>query len=356
MKNFLLERQKKAERIALLSEFIKSNPDARELKRALAVEMALAGEPYGKISQLLGMPKSCITLWKQKFIAAGLAGIRLGYKGSKGYLTASQRAEIISWLGARSYWNLDELVTYIDEHYDVIYRSKQSYYDLFAAAGISWKKTQKVNPKTDLELVARKRQEIREFLAQNQAEIEAGRMVVFFIDECHLCWGDTCGYVWGKTDIRIEIPITNQKKRQTYFGALNYQTKEFIVHEYAVGNGENAVNFMKYLQQRYPKQRVALIWDGASYHRSDEVKNFLATVNDQHEASAWQFTCIILAPNAPQQDPVEDVWLQGKNGLRKFWYLCKSFPAVKYLFKFFTDNQKFDFPKLKQYEPCSSLI
>ena len=264
--------------------------------------------------------------------------------------------EIITWLEARRYWNLDELVTYIDEHDDVIYRSKQSYYDLFAAAGISWKKTQKVNPKTDLELVARKRQEIREFLAQNQAEIEAGRMVVFFIDECHLCWGDTCGYVWGKTDIRIEIPITNQKKRQTYFGALNYQTKEFIVHEYAAGNGENAVNFMKYLQQRYPKQRVALIWDGASYHRSDEVKNFLATVNDQHEASAWQFTCIILAPNAPQQDPVEDVWLQGKNGLRKFWYLCKSFPAVKYLFKFFTDNQKFDFPKLKQYEPCSSLI
>jgi hypothetical protein len=40
MKNFLLERQKKAERIALLSDFIKSNPDARELKRALAVKMA----------------------------------------------------------------------------------------------------------------------------------------------------------------------------------------------------------------------------------------------------------------------------------------------------------------------------
>jgi transposase len=355
MKNFLLEREKTAERIALLSVFIRSNPDARELKRALAVKMALTGEPYRKISQLLGMPKSCISLWKQAFIAVGLVGIRLGYKGSKGYLTEPQRMEIISWLQTQGYWNLDELVTYVDEHYDVIYQSKQSYYDLFAAAGISWKKTQKVNPKTDPELVAQKRQEIREFLAHNQAEIEAGGMVVLFIDECHLRWGDVCGYVWGKTNIRIEVPITNEKKRQTYFGALNYQTKEFIMHEYATGNGENAVAFMKYLQQRYPQQRVALIWDGASYHRSDEVKKFLAIVNDGHEASEWQFTCILFAPNAPQQDPVEDVWLQGKNGLRKFWHLCKSFPAVKYLFKFFTNDQKFDFPKLKQYEPCSPL-
>ena len=356
MKNFLVERQKKAERMAVLSEFIKSNPDGRELKRAVAVKMALAGEPYGKISQFLGMPKSCITLWKQKFIAEGLAGIRLGYKGSKGYLTASQRGEIIVWLQARQYWNLDELVSYIDEHDDVIYRSRQSYYDLFAAAGISWKKTQKVNPKTDLELVAHKRQEICEFLTQNQAEIEAGQMVVFFVDECHLLWGDVCGYVWGKTNIRIEIPITNEKERQTYFGALNYQTKEFIVHEYAAGNGENTVDFMEYLQQRHPQQRVVLIWDGASYHRSNDVKGFLARVNQGNEASEWQFTCILLAPNAPQQDPVEDIWLQGKNSLRKFWYLCKSFPAVKDLFKFFTNDQKFDFPKLEQYAPCSLLI
>jgi putative transposase len=90
-----------SERMALLSEFIKSNPDARELKRSVAVKMALAGELYGKILQFLGMPKSCITLWKQKFIAEGLAGIRLGYKGSKGYLTATQRGEIITGLQTR---------------------------------------------------------------------------------------------------------------------------------------------------------------------------------------------------------------------------------------------------------------
>jgi len=77
MKNFLLEQQQKLERTAILTEFIQSNPEARELKRALAVKMALQGELYSKITKLLGMHKSCITTWRQKFEAKGLDGIKL---------------------------------------------------------------------------------------------------------------------------------------------------------------------------------------------------------------------------------------------------------------------------------------
>lgn len=113
---------------------------------------------------------------------------------------------------------------------------------------------------------------------------------------------------------------------------------------------------MKKLQGQYPGKRIAVIWDGATYHKSSEVKQFLSILNDSYEANEWQFTCILFAPNAPEQNPVEDVWLQAKNFLRKFWHLCKSFSAVKWLFKFFTNHQKFDFPKLKQYAPCSEII
>lgn len=210
MKNFLLELQEKAERITVLTAFIQTNPEARELQRALAVKMALQGEAYAKITKVLGMHKSCITTWKQKFEAQGLNGIKLGYQGAKSYLTLEQRAEVITWLKTRRYWNLDELVTYLDEHYGVIYQSRQSYYKLLSSAGISWKKSQKVNPKSDPELVKKKREEILDFLAENRAEIKSRRLVVFFTDEGHLLWGDVWGYVWGQTDIRIEIPLKNQ--------------------------------------------------------------------------------------------------------------------------------------------------
>jgi len=352
MKNFLLKQQQESERIAILTKFIHSNPEARELKRAMAVKMALQGEPYSNITKISGMHKSCITTWKQRFEAQGLDGIKLGYKGASSYLTPEQRVEIITWLKTKAYWNLDELVTYLDKHYGVIYQSKQSYYELLSVAGISWKKSQKVNPSSDPELVKKKRQEIIDFLTQNSGEIETERLVVFFVDECHLLGDDVCGYVWGKTDRRIKIPIKNIKDRQTYFGALNYQTREFTVREYAAGNSSSTLEFIKYLQTQHPEQRIALIWDGASYHKSDEIKVFLASVNDNYEPEQWQIFCILFAPNAPEQNPVEDIWLQAKNFVRKVWHLCKSFSVVKWLFKFFTNHQKFDFPKIHQYAPC----
>ena len=76
------------------------------------------------------------------------------------------------------------------------------------------------------------------------------------IDECHLLWGDILGYAWGKTDERIEIAIKNEKERQTYYGALDYKTKEFLVQEYESGNTKNTIEFIKYLQ----KQRPVINW------------------------------------------------------------------------------------------------
>jgi putative transposase len=352
MRNFLLEQQQKEEKIAILTGFIHSNPEARELKRALAVKMALEGEAYSKITKLLGINKSYITIWKQKFEAKGLEGIKLGYQGAKSYLTPTQRMETLAWLKTNNCWHFEELVTYLDEHYGVIYQSKQSYYDLLVTANVSWKKSQKFNPKSNPELVKKKREEIQNFLKQNQAEIEAGRLIVFFVDECHLLGDDVCGYVWGRTDISIKIPIKNIKDRQTYYGAFNYQTQEFIIGEYPAGNSESTVQFIQKLQKQHPGQRIVLIWDGASYHKSAEVKEFLALVNNNHEPTDWRITCILFAPNSPEQNPVEDIWLQAKNFLRKFGHLCKSFSVAKWLFKFFTNHQKFDFPKLHQYAPC----
>lgn len=162
--------------------------------------------------------------------------------------------------------------------------------------------------------------------------------------------------MWGKRNLRIEIPIRNQKDRQTYYGALDADTKEFIVQQYSAGNGENTVAFIEHLQKQRPSQRIALIWDGASYHKGEEMKAFLTTVNAGKDATQWQVKCILFAPNAPEQNPVEDVWLQTKNFIRKYWLLCKSFAATKWLFQFFSSHQHFDFPKLEQYRKCSSVI
>ena len=80
---------------------------------------------------------------------------------------------------------------------------------------------------------------------------------------------------------------------------------------------------------------MILIWDGASYHIYGEFRDYLSLVNRDKEPETWSITCILFAPYAPEQNPVEDIWLQAKNFLRKYWYLCKSFKIVKFLERVF---------------------
>ena len=81
-------------------------------------------------------------------------------------------------------------------------------------------------------------------------------MVVFFIDECHLRWGDLAGYVWGNRRGRAEAQIRNEKKKQTYFGALNAQTQKTIVKSYPTGNSENTIDFLETLRSQHPGQKM----------------------------------------------------------------------------------------------------
>lgn len=84
-------------------------------------------------------------------------------------------------------------------------------------------------------------------------------------------------------------------------------------------------------------------------HRSHELKAYLQAVNEDLVADDWQIICTRFAPNAPAQNPVEDVWLQAKRFICQCYHLCKSFAVVKFLFEFLTHRQVFDFPKLSMY-------
>lgn len=64
-----------------LDAFIESNPDPRELKRAIAVRMTLRGHPHREIMNILQVCSGFISKWKRAFIINGIEGIKLGYQG-----------------------------------------------------------------------------------------------------------------------------------------------------------------------------------------------------------------------------------------------------------------------------------
>ncbi len=59
------------------------------------------------------------------------------------------------------------------------------------------KRRKNITPK-ETSLSFKKKDEITEWLAKHGDEIINEKLVIFFADECHLLWGDICGYVWGK--------------------------------------------------------------------------------------------------------------------------------------------------------------
>ena len=78
--------------------------------------------------------------------------------------------------------SLQELREYIEDKYDVCFKSNQSYYTLLDEAKVSWKKSQKNNLKKNDELVEIKKIEINRILEQNREDICAGKVVVYMID------------------------------------------------------------------------------------------------------------------------------------------------------------------------------
>ena len=108
------------------------------------------------------------------------------------------------------------------------------------------------------------------------------------LDECHLLWGDLCGYVWGKSPRRVEVEMTNQKQRQTYYGAWDYGNKYFFVQLYEKGDSAYTISLIKYLIKQRQNSRVTIIWEGAIYHKSQELREYLQLVNKGKSPELWQ--------------------------------------------------------------------
>lgn len=186
---------------------------------------------------------------------------------------------------------------------------------------------------------------------ENKEEIEEGKIVVLMEDESHLLWGDCLGYVWGKRNEQIEVDIVNKKEKQTYYGAINILTKDFHFMPFDTGNGKNTVEFIKYLQSLYEGKKLWIIWDNSSYHCFGDMQTFLTESNSNLPQTHWPIHCIGFAPNCPEQNPVEDIWLKAKNFLRKNFFRNNSFAKVKSCFSSFLDSISFDCIKFNWYFP-----
>src|SRR6476661_454007 len=142
------------------------------------------------------------------------------------------------------------------------------------------------------------KKEIIERLSAHASEIREGSVVVLYLDECHLLWDDARGYSWAPSTQRVEVPMTNFRERQTYYGAIDPVSGTVHVIPTDNADGNWTMIFVEYLRQEYGEKRLFLLWDGASYHQGVEMQEYLEGVNINLVSDAWRVNCILFEPNA----------------------------------------------------------
>jgi putative transposase len=144
-----------------LDEIINGSKDVREVKRALSVKMVEEGLSPTRVSALLNVSLPYVSKWKGIYEAKGAGGLLLGYQGGTSYLSDTQRESVIEWIKGHDTLSVEALRDYLEDTYGVVYQSKQSYYDLLEAGGMSYHQSEKVNPKRDEAQVQARREGIK---------------------------------------------------------------------------------------------------------------------------------------------------------------------------------------------------
>ena len=144
-----------------LAQLIEETTDVRELKRALSVKLREEGMATEAIGKVLQVTPRAVRTWRKRYEREGVEGLQVRYRGSESYLRVEQRQEIEDWLGAQETITVEEVRDELEARYGIVYQSKQSYYDLLDASGLSYHRTEKGNPKRNEAQVLERREEIK---------------------------------------------------------------------------------------------------------------------------------------------------------------------------------------------------
>lgn len=140
-----------------LIDFLAEKRDSREYRRALAVKFVFLNYRYEAICEMLDVTVGFVSRAKKAYETHGTAGLTLKYQGPPSYLSDVQRQAVIDWLKQQHEWSVERLHDHIQTTYNIVFQSRQSYYQLLAEANITYKRAQRSNPKTDSDQVAAKK-------------------------------------------------------------------------------------------------------------------------------------------------------------------------------------------------------
>jgi transposase len=126
------------------------------------------------------------------------------------------------------------------------------------------------------------------------------------VDETTLSLHPPLHKCWRKRGQRKRVQTPGSQKRCHVFGAYNWRSDDLSWSVAQKKNSESFIAFLEHLLLKcYPTQRILLVMDNASYHRSRASLAALSLFEDRVRV-VW------LPPRCPLLNPIERYWLHMK--------------------------------------------
>ena len=251
---------------------------------------------------------------RQQFIGKGIiAVIEKRKPKAKELLTGKQREEIIQTVKTKTpsecdpyynsgYWTSGLVGEYIQRTYGVAYKSKTSYYLIFRQAKFTYHKPGRVYER-------RNEQEVQEWRIEGTKRIQEAwhdkNTIILTEDEMHLSTQTTVQKIWLPQGEYPKIEVSKKRESRSIYGFLNIKTGQEHAFKTKWQNMYITAEILKELRNRYPRQKMLLVWDKAGWHKGSVAQQFIK--EDGNTETLYFPTA------APEENPQEHVWKSGRS-------------------------------------------
>jgi len=297
------------EQLKILKDNVRNKEMPESTKnRIQAILLLEEGLASATLKTITGYQREVIVKFRRKFIEYGLEALKpkRKEKAPKFLLTRSQKANIVNILNTSKpsdygipcdFWTSGILGRLIEEQYGVKYKSKTTMYLIFKQAKFTFRKPEKRSEKYNEKRIEDWKDKYKSIIEE---ECSRQDTVVLVGDEAAISSETRLQRVWLPLEGLAFVQDTANKKTLHMYGFLNIQTGEAHAFKATGQNSETTVDILKKLTKKYPNKRIVIFWDNASWHKSQFVREYLATKNP--------FKLYNFPPYSPELNPQEHVW------------------------------------------------
>lgn len=166
-------------------------------------------------------------------------------------------------------WTLKRLVAWVKAKF-AIDCCRETLAKMLKQLGFSWKKARKLLNKAS----PSKRSAFLETLQGLLDDAFEQRALLVYIDEAHIHLDTDEGYGWSIRGERFWVSSSSPGlEKVSFYGLYLYNLGEVRIFPYDKAEQFNTIEVLKRLRVEFPTTPIRLVWDGAPYHRAQQVKD-----------------------------------------------------------------------------------